>query len=86
MSSWTADDFAAGLEVAKQVKLEIPSGPKTLEEGCSTTLVAVLDPALPNGAYLDDCQVKKPNPKVEDPEAIEKLWEVTEKIVGQKFA
>ena len=49
---------------------------KTLDEGASTTLVAVLDPALKNGPasdgkgiYLDNCQIGEPAPWASDPAA-----------------
>lgn len=72
---------------------------KTLGAGASTTLVAALDPKLANGvgekhndsenwgAFLDDCQIsgKACPPAVSDKDA-EKLWNVSEKIVGQQFA
>ncbi|KAK1760254.1 hypothetical protein QBC47DRAFT_290421 [Echria macrotheca] len=60
---------------------------KTLDEGCSTTLVAALDPALnePKGLYLDNCQFKDPYPHASDPVAAERLWKLSEELVGQKF-
>ncbi|KZV98836.1 NAD(P)-binding protein [Exidia glandulosa HHB12029] len=87
ISTWKADDFARAVEAGKEAGLEYGSEPKTLEQGCSTTLVAALDPAIPapNGAYLDDCHEKKPNAKVEDVQKVEELWKVTEKALGQKF-
>lgn len=87
VSTWKPEDFALAAAAGAEAGLEYGSEPKTLEQGCATTLVAALDPAIPapNGAYLDDCHEKKPNAKVEDPALIEKLWEVTERITGQKF-
>jgi hypothetical protein len=39
-----------------------------------------------NGAYLEDCNIS-PTPEdfVIDPEAPEKLWKLSEKLVGQSF-
>ncbi|KZW01448.1 short-chain dehydrogenase-like protein [Exidia glandulosa HHB12029] len=87
MSSWNADDFASGMKAAAEAGLALRPAPKNLEQGCSTTLVAALDPAIPapNGAYLDDCHVQTPNTKVENATKIDELWDATEKAVGQKF-
>lgn len=72
---------------------------KTLGAGSSTALVAALDPKLAvevgetvdgvenYGAFLADCQIfnKAKKLAVASSEA-EKLWELSEKLVGQKFA
>lgn len=65
---------------------------KTKEQGCSTTLVAALDPGLggpaPDGdnVYLSDCQVEDSAPWAKDPEAADRLWQLSESLVGQKFS
>jgi NAD(P)-dependent dehydrogenase (short-subunit alcohol dehydrogenase family) len=66
---------------------------KNLQQGCSTTLRAALDPGLveeDGNVYLSDCQI------VTDPEWIKpyaldagnarKLWAISEDMVGQKFS
>ncbi|KAK6359977.1 hypothetical protein TWF696_001098 [Orbilia brochopaga] len=63
---------------------------KNGDQGCSTTLVAALDPALnkwtpETGYYLDDCQFKAPVPWAVDPEAAQRLWKLSEEIVNEKF-
>lgn len=72
---------------------------KTLGAGASTSLVAALDPELGNGvgeskngsenwgAYLVDCQIndRAMHLAVSSQEA-EKLWEISEKLVGHRFA
>ncbi|KAK3388750.1 hypothetical protein B0T20DRAFT_484318 [Sordaria brevicollis] len=60
---------------------------KTLDQGCATTLVAALDPALneTKGLYLVDCQMSDPYHWAEDEVAAERLWKLSEKIVGEKF-
>lgn len=60
---------------------------KDLQAGCSTTLVAALDPAIENqsGAYLEDCQIAEPEPYALDLEKAEKLWSLSEGLVGEKF-
>jgi NAD(P)-dependent dehydrogenase (short-subunit alcohol dehydrogenase family) len=61
--------------------------PKTLQQGCATQLRAALDPELEaeSGAYLNHCQVA--NLKIhEGHEAyVDQVWELSEKIVGEKF-
>ncbi|KAB8268313.1 NAD(P)-binding protein [Aspergillus minisclerotigenes] len=72
--------------------------PKTLEAGASTSLVAALDPKLAQGvgeaksgsenwgSYLDDCQISgKAHPLAVSSQEAEKLWVVSEKLVGQAF-
>lgn len=64
--------------------------PKSLEQGCSTTLVAALDPSIEeyNGAYLNHGDLSESTVKenFEDPKEMKrKLWELSEKLVGEKF-
>ncbi|KAK3689110.1 hypothetical protein B0T22DRAFT_528228 [Podospora appendiculata] len=60
---------------------------KTADQGSSTTLVAALDPALNDakGLYLSDCQFAEPSPHANDPVAAERLWKLSEELVGEKF-
>ncbi|KAK3490066.1 hypothetical protein B0T13DRAFT_405549 [Neurospora crassa] len=60
---------------------------KSLDEGCATTMVAALDPALneTKGLYLVDCQISDPHPHAKDEVAAERLWKLSEEIVGEKF-
>ncbi|EJD38699.1 NAD(P)-binding protein [Auricularia subglabra TFB-10046 SS5] len=60
---------------------------KTLDNGCSTILVAALAPEsdLPNGSYLANCQIGSPKATTRDVDAAKKLWELSERLVGQKF-
>lgn len=65
----------------------VPPTRKTLQQGCSTQLRAALDPSLvpESGAYLDHCQI------VEEPEhqdaypAADRVWRLSEEMVGVKF-
>ncbi|KAH7360599.1 short-chain dehydrogenase [Rhexocercosporidium sp. MPI-PUGE-AT-0058] len=63
--------------------------PKTLQEGCATSLVAALDPSIAeqSGGFLQDCVVR---PVTQDyaqgKENFDKLWALSEKLVGEKFA
>ncbi|KAL4878156.1 hypothetical protein BJY04DRAFT_229895 [Aspergillus karnatakaensis] len=61
--------------------------PKTQEEGVATTLVAALSPDLEdhNGAYLSDCQVTDVREYAKGPELVERLWKVSEELVGETF-
>ncbi|KAK7926817.1 hypothetical protein PG985_003815 [Apiospora marii] len=60
---------------------------KTLDQGSATTLVAALDPALndSNEPYLSDCQFAEPAPWAKDAENAEKLWKLSEELIGEKF-
>ncbi|XP_014562277.1 hypothetical protein COCVIDRAFT_21853 [Bipolaris victoriae FI3] len=60
---------------------------KNLDQGAATVLVAALDPALneEQGIFLDDCQIRDAAPHATDPDKAEKLWELSEKLVGTKF-
>ena len=65
---------------------------KTLQQGCATTLRAALDPELEkegDGAFLSDCQLTT-DPEVVAPwsldkEDAERLWGLSEELVGEKF-
>jgi NAD(P)-dependent dehydrogenase (short-subunit alcohol dehydrogenase family) len=61
--------------------------PKTPEEGISTMLVASLDPSLSGkgGSYLANCQIAESRDYAVDPQLAEKLWTLSEQLVGQKF-
>ncbi|KAI1423861.1 putative short-chain dehydrogenase [Xylaria sp. FL1777] len=69
---------------------------KTQGAGASTSLVAALDPKLGPGetkdgkenygVYLDDCQISaKARPEAVSSSEAEKLWELSEKLVKEKF-
>ncbi|KAK3208467.1 hypothetical protein GRF29_77g886711 [Pseudopithomyces chartarum] len=64
------------------------SGFKTVEEGAATALVAATDPELGRvDKFLEDCQVsEKVPPYAVDEEMAEGLWNVSEELVGEKFA
>jgi NAD(P)-dependent dehydrogenase (short-subunit alcohol dehydrogenase family) len=64
-----------------------PPQPKTLEQGCSTQLRAALDPDLvrDSGAYLDDCQVVEYREHVEAYAAADRIWKLSEDLVGERF-
>ena len=37
------------------------------------------------GLYLKDCQIEDPAPHASDPKLAERLWHLSEELVGQKF-
>lgn len=62
--------------------------PKTLQEGCATTLVAALDPTIlgQSGVFLQDgvvSEVVQDHAKGRENE--NKLWALSEKLVGGRF-
>ncbi|KAH6613092.1 short-chain dehydrogenase [Boeremia exigua] len=67
-------------------KMEMPKD-KTIEQGCATSLAAALDPSLDNysGSYLDDCKPKEVQGYASSDSNAEKLWTLSEEIVGEKF-
>jgi NAD(P)-dependent dehydrogenase (short-subunit alcohol dehydrogenase family) len=62
-------------------------GVKSVEEGCSTIIAACLDPGLDGslGAYLDDCVVSESTAFSSDMGNAERLWKLSEELVGEKF-
>ncbi|KAL4942590.1 hypothetical protein BDV06DRAFT_159389 [Aspergillus oleicola] len=66
---------------------------KTDQEGAATTVYAAFAPELrdQNGAYLQDCHVADPwtetvKPWATDKTEAERLWKLSEKLVGQVFS
>ncbi|KAL1603803.1 hypothetical protein SLS60_005394 [Paraconiothyrium brasiliense] len=79
--------LSKAMEGRKQAGL---GGFKSVEEGAATSVVAAVDPGLKGeaeGIFLEDCQVsaKVPNYAVDEEQA-DRLWEVSEGLVGEKFA
>ncbi|KAL8382919.1 hypothetical protein RB595_006609 [Gaeumannomyces hyphopodioides] len=64
---------------------------KNFQQGCSTQLRAALDPSLPGqeGVMLYDCALttdpQQIFPRAVDPADAERLWTLSEKLVGQEF-
>ncbi|KAJ7648769.1 hypothetical protein DFH06DRAFT_1332374 [Mycena polygramma] len=62
---------------------------KTIPQGAATTVVAAFDPRLEDksGSYLADCVEANEAvaPHSSDPVMAQKLWALTEKIVGEPF-
>lgn len=84
------EDFAGLSEVTKRntgklFQMDLPV--KSRQEGCATILVASLDPRLKgkSGAFLTDCQLRALEPRCESVEDAERLWKISEDVVGEKF-
>ncbi|KAI9149071.1 Short-chain dehydrogenase TIC 32, chloroplastic [Paramyrothecium foliicola] len=60
---------------------------KSLDQIAATPLIAALDPELPSKspAYLVNGQAKEPEAYASSAETAERLWTLSEEIVGQKF-
>ncbi|KAI5919201.1 hypothetical protein F4810DRAFT_519266 [Camillea tinctor] len=60
---------------------------KNSDEGSSTSLVAALDPALnePRGLYMADCQFFPCADHAMDAKTAERLWSLSEYLIGEKF-
>lgn len=62
---------------------------KTLEAGCATGLTAALADDLPDGVYMEHCQITVDEKAVAawalDPQKAERCWQVSEEAVGEKF-
>ncbi|KAF7590112.1 hypothetical protein BBP40_003268 [Aspergillus hancockii] len=67
-------------------KLEMPKE-KTIGQGCATTLAAALDPALDDysGSFLNDCNPENVLDYASDVVNANKLWNLSEAIVGEEF-
>ncbi|KAI1455190.1 NAD(P)-binding protein [Annulohypoxylon moriforme] len=90
-SHLTVDDYANIPEVmrrntGKEWAWETPRF-KTIDQISSTSLAAALDPEIPakSPAYLTNCQPGELEEHARDPEAVEKLWKLSEELVGQNF-
>lgn len=58
---------------------------KTHDQGIATTLVAALDPALAgpqDNIFLSDCQFEDLKDHAKDVEIAERLWQLSESLVG----
>jgi NAD(P)-dependent dehydrogenase (short-subunit alcohol dehydrogenase family) len=84
----TKDDFQALMDRAKSS----PSGGmppyKTVEQGAATSVWAATAPELDDrgGTYLADTEVTDQHaPWARDPESAQRLWALSEQMVGQTF-
>ena len=83
--------FAEGVRLAAErgsgAQNDFDTDVKTLEQAASTPLDAALDPAWEgsSGIFLRNCQPFDVKAYAKDPTLAEKLWEMSEGLVGQKF-
>jgi NAD(P)-dependent dehydrogenase (short-subunit alcohol dehydrogenase family) len=61
--------------------------PKTLSEGTAPIVATALDSTFDDrsGSFIEDCQISNPEPYAVDPVSAERLWALSEELVGQKF-
>lgn len=83
-----AEDMAQKI-AGKSLEEAKASRRKTVPQGCATTLVAALDPALGDGVYLADCKITSDPACVSawalDEEEAERCWTLSEECVGERF-
>ncbi|RFU30787.1 hypothetical protein B7463_g5554, partial [Scytalidium lignicola] len=60
---------------------------KSIDEACATIVAAAVDPSLEefSGAYLDDCNPTPATPEATGDENAERLWKLSQELVGEKF-
>ena len=87
-----------GMAMAQKLRDTGKMAFKTIEAGTATTLYAATAPELRShgGAYLADCSIAPVSPTERDfryvrpyaldPALAERLWIISEKLVGQRFA
>lgn len=76
-----------GAPAIKELDPKILSKMKNIDEGASTTLVAAFDPAINDAqeVFLDDCQFSDAKEWATDPGLADRLWELSEKLVGESY-
>ncbi|KAH8655325.1 short-chain dehydrogenase [Xylariales sp. PMI_506] len=89
-SGLDAAAFQEGLDMgtARNGGVPVPHPPPvTLDQGAAAILWSVLDADLrkSSGAFLEECRIDTPMPYASDPEAAEKLWQLSERLVGEQF-
>ena len=94
-----ADDFTFMIERAKRRAASHPKattsgnsapklpGFKTIPQGAATTVWAAVAPELEDqgGAYCSDCAVAKPEAWALDVDNAQRLWDLSESMVGAPF-
>lgn len=83
------EDFQSLVKKDKEIGWTRGFDWKTLDECAATHVLAAFDTRLDdfNGAYLEDGNLSKDGllPTAKNPEDAEKLWKLSEKLVGEKF-
>jgi len=83
------------IEMLKSQALSNPGAEKTVEQGAASTVWAATSADLDGrgGSYIQDCTVVVPSGTVEsavmayalDPQAAQRLWTISEEMIGQTF-
>ncbi|KAH8893103.1 putative short-chain dehydrogenase [Thozetella sp. PMI_491] len=89
-SAITQEYFMSGFEIATQRNGGIPPPqhpPVSINQGTAVLLWSVLDPALrkSSGSWLQECQIRSARDYATNADYAEKLWNLSETLVGQKF-
>ncbi|KAF3917020.1 hypothetical protein ABW21_db0204793 [Orbilia brochopaga] len=60
---------------------------KELNQGVSSQIMAAFNPAIldQNGAYIFDCQIQEAAPHARSLEDANRLWTLSEELVGETF-
>jgi NAD(P)-dependent dehydrogenase (short-subunit alcohol dehydrogenase family) len=60
---------------------------KSVDQGIATAVVAVVDPRIvpESGNYFANCQVEDVKEYAKDPVQVQKLWDLSETLIGEKF-
>lgn len=89
-----SDEDLRGMGLMTEDGRRVTEGLKTVPQGAATIVFAALDERIPNGAYLEDCDVAAlvdadaghvpsgVRPWAVDPELAERLWAVSERWTG----
>ena len=80
---FTREDYAALKARAAAAGGALP--PRVgVEVGAATSVWAVISPGL-GGSYLADCAIATARPYATDPVAAQRLWALSEELVGERF-
>jgi NAD(P)-dependent dehydrogenase (short-subunit alcohol dehydrogenase family) len=82
------DDFTAIRKRTGATGPPPPGSLKTVETGAATTVWAAVAPELADrgGTYLRDCEISDDDaPYTRDAASAERLWSLSEELVGQRF-
>ncbi|KAI9739474.1 MAG: hypothetical protein M1818_005162 [Claussenomyces sp. TS43310] len=65
-----------------------PTPSRTVQQGAATIVLAAVDSAIrsKSPAYLTECNVKVAKEYATSAENVQKLWKLSEKLVGQEFS
>ena len=78
---------AAAVDAMKERSAAQGLATKTPAQGAATTVYAATAPSLAEhgGAFLGECRIAKAAPHASSADDAERLWAVSEKLVGETF-